>query len=254
MYWRGGPNPTADLNVSLYAGHRARRRHRHQLDQLACARARGCASSGRASTGSRALDGPDYDAHLDAVFERLLVNDRCSDLNGTQKRMKEGAQAARLVVRDDPAQRRRAPLRPGDGRLHRLRRPERGQAERAQDLPRRRGRQRGRGRRPLPGSAGADRGRPRRRRRGALRGSGQRQDRPRDRARAAGRGRLRRARVARAAAALRHRRPGGRPAPAPAPLHGDHGRLRRGPARLVGTAAGRPGATSSQTSRTATAS
>ena len=34
LYWRGGPQQTADLNVTLQAGAGARRRDRHQLDQL----------------------------------------------------------------------------------------------------------------------------------------------------------------------------------------------------------------------------
>jgi choline dehydrogenase-like flavoprotein len=43
--------------------------------------------------GLEGVDGPAYDAHLDAVLERIKANDRCSDLNGTQTRMKEGAEA-----------------------------------------------------------------------------------------------------------------------------------------------------------------
>src|SRR5918998_2795227 len=41
--------------------------------------------------GLEGLDGPDFDRHLDAVWARLSVNDRCSDLNGTQAHMKAGA-------------------------------------------------------------------------------------------------------------------------------------------------------------------
>jgi choline dehydrogenase-like flavoprotein len=42
--------------------------------------------------GLEGLDGPEFDRHLDAVWERLSVTDHCSDLNGTQTRMKEGAE------------------------------------------------------------------------------------------------------------------------------------------------------------------
>jgi choline dehydrogenase-like flavoprotein len=42
--------------------------------------------------GLEGLDGTEFDRHLDAVWERLSVNDRCSDLNGTQTLMKKGAE------------------------------------------------------------------------------------------------------------------------------------------------------------------
>ena len=42
--------------------------------------------------GLEGLDGPDFDRHLDAVWERLSVTDKCSDLNGTQTLMKAGAE------------------------------------------------------------------------------------------------------------------------------------------------------------------
>ena len=43
--------------------------------------------------GLDGVDGPDFDAHLDAVLERIGAGDRCSDLNGPQQRMREGAEA-----------------------------------------------------------------------------------------------------------------------------------------------------------------
>src|SRR3954462_14611227 len=42
--------------------------------------------------GLDGLAGPDYDMHLDAVWERLEVNDKCSDFNGPSLRMKEGCE------------------------------------------------------------------------------------------------------------------------------------------------------------------
>jgi choline dehydrogenase-like flavoprotein len=42
--------------------------------------------------GLEGLDGPEFDRHLDAVWERLSVNDQCSDLNGSQTLMKQGAE------------------------------------------------------------------------------------------------------------------------------------------------------------------
>jgi len=43
--------------------------------------------------GLQGLTGADYDAHLDAVWDRLQVNDSCSDFNGPSLRMKEGCEA-----------------------------------------------------------------------------------------------------------------------------------------------------------------
>ena len=40
--------------------------------------------------GLDGLAGPDYDGHLDAVWDRLAVNDKCSDFNGPSLRMKDG--------------------------------------------------------------------------------------------------------------------------------------------------------------------
>jgi choline dehydrogenase-like flavoprotein len=42
--------------------------------------------------GLEGLGGRDYDAHLDAVWERLAVNDKCSDFNGPSLRMKDGCE------------------------------------------------------------------------------------------------------------------------------------------------------------------
>jgi choline dehydrogenase-like flavoprotein len=42
--------------------------------------------------GLEGLAGSDFDAHIDAVWEHLRVNDRCSQLNGPQQRMREGAE------------------------------------------------------------------------------------------------------------------------------------------------------------------
>lgn len=42
--------------------------------------------------GLEGLTGKDYDEHLDAVWKRLQVNDRCSDFNGPNLRMKEGCE------------------------------------------------------------------------------------------------------------------------------------------------------------------
>jgi choline dehydrogenase-like flavoprotein len=90
MYWRAGPNPTADFNVTLYAG--AGLGGGTVINWTNCLRTRPWVREQWANEhGLEGLDGAEFDRHLDAVFERLAVNDRCSDLNGPQQRMKEGA-------------------------------------------------------------------------------------------------------------------------------------------------------------------
>jgi len=92
LYWRGGPATTADLNVSLQAGAclgggtvinwtnslRTTPWVREQWER---------------EHGLEGVGGTDFDRHLDAVWERLGVNDRCSELNAPQQRMRAGAQA-----------------------------------------------------------------------------------------------------------------------------------------------------------------
>ena len=90
MYWRAGPNPTADFNVTLYAG--AGLGGGTVINWTNCLRTRPWVREQWAKEhGLEGLDGPEFDRHLDAVFERISVNDQCSDLNGPQQRMKEGA-------------------------------------------------------------------------------------------------------------------------------------------------------------------
>jgi choline dehydrogenase-like flavoprotein len=91
LYWRGGANPTADLNVALYAG--SAYGGGTTINWTNCLRTRPWVREGWAREhGLAGVDGPDFDRHLDAVWERLGVNDRCSHLNGTQARMKAGAE------------------------------------------------------------------------------------------------------------------------------------------------------------------
>jgi choline dehydrogenase-like flavoprotein len=91
LYWRGGPSPTGDMNITLQAGFclgggtvvnwtnslRTTPWVREQWER---------------EFGLEGLAGADFDRHLDAVWERLNVNERCSELNGSQQRMKAGAQ------------------------------------------------------------------------------------------------------------------------------------------------------------------
>jgi choline dehydrogenase-like flavoprotein len=91
LYWRGGPSPTGEMNVWLQAGFclgggtvinwttslRTTPWVREQWER---------------EFGLEGLAGSDFDRRLDAVCERLGVNDRCSQLNGALERMKVGAE------------------------------------------------------------------------------------------------------------------------------------------------------------------
>ncbi len=92
LYWRGGPNPTADMNVALYAG--ATYGGGTTINWTNCLRTKPWVREQWAREfGLEGLDGAAFDRHLDSVWQRLSVNDRCSDLNGTQESMKRGAEA-----------------------------------------------------------------------------------------------------------------------------------------------------------------
>jgi choline dehydrogenase-like flavoprotein len=90
LYWRGGPTPTADMNVSLYAG--SGYGGGTTINWTNCLRTRPWVREQWAREhGLEGLDGPEFDRHLDAVWRRLSVTGSCSPLNGTQMRMKDGA-------------------------------------------------------------------------------------------------------------------------------------------------------------------
>ena len=252
MFWRGGPTPTADGNVSLVAGTtlgggttinwtNCLRTRPWVREQWAGARARGRRRPGVRPPSRRGL-------------ERISANDGCSDLNGTQQRLREGDRGARLELRDDRAQHRsgratrrrwratsasatsraasRAPTAPGSP-------TRRSTAPGSSPTPARRAFSIEGGRAAGVEAVWQTPGRPRRpgHRSGTARGR-----------------RLRLARVAGAAAALGDRRPGGRPQPAAASLERRRRRLRHRPAR-PGGGRRRPGsATSSPTPARATAS
>jgi choline dehydrogenase-like flavoprotein len=90
-FWRGGPTPTAEGNVSLVAG--TTLGGGTTINWTNCLRTRPWVREQWAEQGLDGIDGPSYDAHLDAVLERIGAREDCSDLNGPQQRMKEGAEA-----------------------------------------------------------------------------------------------------------------------------------------------------------------
>ncbi len=92
LYWRGGPTPTTDFNVSLYAG--ACLGGGTVINWTNCLRTTPWVrEQWEREFGLEGLNSAEFDRHLDAVWERLQVNDRCSELNRPQQRMQAGAQA-----------------------------------------------------------------------------------------------------------------------------------------------------------------
>jgi choline dehydrogenase-like flavoprotein len=91
LYWRGGPTPTADMNVSLQAG--SCLGGGTVINWTNCLRTTPWVrEQWEREFGLEGLAGADFDRHLDVVWERLRVNDRCSHLNRPQQRMKTGAE------------------------------------------------------------------------------------------------------------------------------------------------------------------
>ena len=92
MYWRGGPTPTADGNITLQAG--TALGGGTVINWTNCLRTTDWVREEWARDhGLEGVDGPEYDRHLDAVMERISATDEASDLNGPQQRMKEGCEA-----------------------------------------------------------------------------------------------------------------------------------------------------------------
>ena len=107
MYWRGGPTPTADGNVSLQAG--TTLGGGTVVNWTNCLRTYPWVREQWARDfGLEGVDGPEYERHLDTVLTRIGATDTLSDLNGPQQRMKAGCEKLgwdfRLVVRNaDPS-------------------------------------------------------------------------------------------------------------------------------------------------------
>ena len=150
LYYRGGPVPTIDGNVSMQAG--AGLGGGTTINWTNCLRTTPWVREQWAREyGLEGVDGPDYDRHLDAVLERIGANDELQRLQRPDPADEGGRREPRLVLRARRPQRRPGHLQPRDRRLHGLRRHQRLEDEHRQDLPRRRRRRRG-------GDPGADRG------------------------------------------------------------------------------------------------
>jgi choline dehydrogenase-like flavoprotein len=103
MFWRGGPTPTADGNVSLQAG--TTLGGGTVINWTNCLRTFPWVREEWARVhGLEGVDGPDYERCLDTVLGRIGATDQLSDLNGPQERLKAGCEALgwdfRKVVRN----------------------------------------------------------------------------------------------------------------------------------------------------------
>jgi choline dehydrogenase-like flavoprotein len=92
LYWRGGPTPTGDMNISLLAGFtlgggtvvnwtNSLRTKPWVREQWA------------REFGLEGLDAPEFDRHMDAIFARIKVTDTCSDFNKVHGRLQDAAGA-----------------------------------------------------------------------------------------------------------------------------------------------------------------
>ncbi|MFD7262345.1 GMC family oxidoreductase N-terminal domain-containing protein [Streptomyces sp. NPDC059874] len=105
LYWRGGPQTTADGNVAIQAG--SCLGGGTTVNWTNCLPTHPWVREEWATLGLDGLAGPEFDRHLDAVLTRISATDRCSDLNGPQQRMRAGAErlgwSFKTVVRNaDP--------------------------------------------------------------------------------------------------------------------------------------------------------
>jgi choline dehydrogenase-like flavoprotein len=91
MYLGGGPFPTAEGQVSVVAG--AGVGGGTVINWTNCLRtADHVRAEWAGEHGLSDLAEASYDEHLDAVFERLQVNEECSDLNGPHLRLREACE------------------------------------------------------------------------------------------------------------------------------------------------------------------
>lgn len=107
LYYRGGATPTADGTVTLLAG--ATLGGGTVVNWMNCLRTRPDVRAEWAREhGLTGLDTAEFDRHLDAVWQRIGANDRCSDYNGPHQRLLEGCQRLgydfkRITRNADPA-------------------------------------------------------------------------------------------------------------------------------------------------------
>jgi len=97
IFLNAGPFATAEGQVSIQAG--SGLGGGTVLNWTNCLRTTDHVRSEWAAHGLEGIDGPDYDADMDAVWERLGVTADCSDLNGPHRLLRKGCEARGLDFR-----------------------------------------------------------------------------------------------------------------------------------------------------------
>jgi choline dehydrogenase-like flavoprotein len=105
LWWRGGPQPTVDGNVTLQAG--ATLGGGTTINWTNCYPTFDWVRREWADAGLEDVAGPAWEDHLHAVLGRIGATDALSDLNGPQERLRDGCAAlgwsTRTVLRNaDP--------------------------------------------------------------------------------------------------------------------------------------------------------
>lgn len=106
LYWRGGYTPCEDGLVNVIAG--STLGGGTTVNWMNCVQPPPAVRQQWAAAGLKGLDTGDFDRHLDAVAMRIKANTDCSDHNGPNARLSEGAAALgwswRVAARNaDPA-------------------------------------------------------------------------------------------------------------------------------------------------------
>jgi acyl-CoA reductase-like NAD-dependent aldehyde dehydrogenase/choline dehydrogenase-like flavoprotein len=97
VFLNGGPFATAEGQVSIQAG--SALGGGTVVNWTNCLRTTDHVRSEWAEHGLEGIDGPDYDADMDAVWARLGVTAECSDLNGPHRLLEKGCEARGLDFR-----------------------------------------------------------------------------------------------------------------------------------------------------------
>jgi choline dehydrogenase-like flavoprotein len=91
LYLKGGPFASESRSIAIYAG--ATLGGGTVVNYMNCLRTPDRIRSEWAAAGLDGLDGPEFDAHLDAIWERLGVNAEATSQNRTHRRLIEGLDA-----------------------------------------------------------------------------------------------------------------------------------------------------------------
>ena len=154
LFLNGGPFPTEEGQVGIVAGTGVG--GGTVINWTNCLRTHDWVREEWATEhGLEGLDQPEYDAHMDAVWERLRRERRLLRPLGSPSPAPGGLREARLRLPHDHPQHRSRALRPGLGGLHGLRRPVGLEELDREDVPARRPARRARRSSPTAGPSGS---------------------------------------------------------------------------------------------------